>query len=307
MKNPIWQTHDPEFTRRTLLRLAALAPIAGTARAAGPEFAGKSLTFASWGGAFQDAQATCYCAPFAAASGAKVLQAGPVEYAKLRTMIQAGQPVWDVVDITIEFLYTAAKDGLFEKIDPTVAYVDRIKPAFRHEYGVGDIVWSYNIAYSPSAYPDGKGPQSWADVFDVNRFAGTRTLRDRVALMLEIARQPATSAPGFSGVSPAGRQYNLDQLIDTSSHRRATDNRGWAGSINSVPPATDRSSRAASQPRPPMALTFPAPPTGRKTPPPVLPSPASSTLPPSSGGCCACSPAVSSSVNRAMLQTEPSP
>jgi len=27
MKNMIWQAHDPEFTRRTLLRLATLAPI----------------------------------------------------------------------------------------------------------------------------------------------------------------------------------------------------------------------------------------------------------------------------------------
>ena len=208
-----WLTHDPEFARRTLLRLAALAgvngalaSIAGTAEAANEQFAGKTVTFASWGGSYQDAQASCYCAPFATATCAKVLQAGPVEYAKLRTMIQAVQPVWDVVDITIEFLYTAAKDGMFEKIDPTVAHVARIKPEFRHEYGVGDIVWSYNIAFSSSAYPDGKGPQSWADVFDVNRFAGTRTLRDRVAPMLEIARQPAASAPGFSGVSPAGRQ-----------------------------------------------------------------------------------------------------
>ena len=106
-----------------------------------------------------------------------------------------------MVDITIEFLYTAAKDGLFEKIDPAVAHVDRIKSEFRHEYGVGDIVRSYNIAYSPSAYPDGKGPQSWAEVFDVKRFAGTRTLRDRVAPMLEIARQSAASAPG-SAASP---------------------------------------------------------------------------------------------------------
>ncbi len=194
MKSRFFSAHDPEFTRRALLRLSVLAGIGGSlgattskADAAGGEFAGKNVTFASWGGSYQDAQATCYCAPFTAATSAKVLQAGPVEYAKLRTMVQSGQPTWDVVDITIEFLYTAAKDGLFEKIDPAVAHVDRIKPEFRHEYGVGDIVWSYNIAYSPSAFPNGTGPQSWADVFNLKQFPGTRTLRDRVAPMLEIA------------------------------------------------------------------------------------------------------------------------
>jgi len=32
-----------------------------------------------------------------------------VDYAKLRTMSQGGQPVWDVADIMIKFLYIAAK------------------------------------------------------------------------------------------------------------------------------------------------------------------------------------------------------
>jgi putative spermidine/putrescine transport system substrate-binding protein len=194
MKSRLWQGHDPEFTRRTLLRAAGLAgtsaalvSLPGTGASAAQQFAGKSVTFASWGGSFQDAQATCYCGPFSAASGAKVLQAGPVDYAKLRTMVQNGEPAWDVVDVTIEFLYTAAKDGLFEKIDPQAVHLDRIEPKFRHEYGVGDIVWSYNIAYGSTAFPDGKGPQTWADVFDLKRFPGTRTMRDRVAPMLEIA------------------------------------------------------------------------------------------------------------------------
>jgi hypothetical protein len=40
MKNHIWQAHDPEFTRRILLRLATLALLADTARAVGQEFAG---------------------------------------------------------------------------------------------------------------------------------------------------------------------------------------------------------------------------------------------------------------------------
>jgi hypothetical protein len=58
MKNQIWQAHDPEFTRCTLLRLATLALLAGAACAAGQEFAG---------------------------SPRKGLAGGPVEYAKLRT------------------------------------------------------------------------------------------------------------------------------------------------------------------------------------------------------------------------------
>jgi putative spermidine/putrescine transport system substrate-binding protein len=203
--------HDPEFTRRALLKAASALGIGGAAlpmlgalapaEAAKP-LEGKSVTFASWGGSYQDAQKVCYCDPFAAASGAKVLQAGPVDYAKFRTMVGAGNPVWDVVDVTIEFLYTAAKDGLYQKIDTKAVHTGRISPQFVHEYGVGDIVWSYNIGYSTTAFSTGSHPKSWADVFDVKKFPGTRTLRDRVAPMLEIALMA-------DGVEPS-KLYPLD-------------------------------------------------------------------------------------------------
>jgi len=193
MKQRFWESDDSGLTRRALLHAAGLAAagalpsLAATPAAAAANFAGKTVTFASWGGSYQDAQAKFYCDPFAHASGARVLQAGPVDYAKLRTMVQSGHPVWDVADITIEFLYTAAKDGLFEKIDPALVHLDRISPQFQHPYGVGDIVWSYNIAYASTSFPANAGPKSWADIFDLKRFSGTRTLRDRVAPMLEIA------------------------------------------------------------------------------------------------------------------------
>jgi putative spermidine/putrescine transport system substrate-binding protein len=183
--------HDPEFSRRAFLAAAgalsaagALAPLS-SARA--KQFDGKMVTFASWGGSFQDAQKIAYCEPFVTDTGATVLQAGPVDFAKFRTMVESGQPVWDVVDVTIEFLYNGAKDGLFEKVDKRAVHTDRIDPRFVHDFGIGDIVWSYNIAYSTTAFNDANHPRSWADIFDVKRFPGTRTLRDRVAPMLEIA------------------------------------------------------------------------------------------------------------------------
>ncbi len=183
--------HDPEFSRRALLAAAGALGLVGVAgpaaRAQAKPFAGKTVTFASWGGSFQDAQKVAYCDPFAAASGATVVQAGPVDFAKFRTMVQSGQPVWDVVDVTIEFLYNGAKDGLFEKIDKSAVHLNRIDPLYVHDHGVGDIVWSYNIAYSTKAFSADNHPRSWADVFDVKRFPGTRTLRDRVAPMMEIA------------------------------------------------------------------------------------------------------------------------
>ncbi|MGF7159245.1 putative spermidine/putrescine transport system substrate-binding protein [Rhodoligotrophos appendicifer] len=143
---------------------------------AADEFKGKTVTFASWGGAYQDAQKICYCEPFAAKTGATVVQDGPVNEAKFRTMVEAGDSVWDVVDVTHEFLYSGIKSGLFEKLDASKIHMDRINPAYRTDYGVGDIVWSYNIGYSTKAFKEGEHPKSWADIFDLEKFPGSRTL-----------------------------------------------------------------------------------------------------------------------------------
>jgi putative spermidine/putrescine transport system substrate-binding protein len=151
------------------------------------KFAGDKVVFASWGGVYQDAQKQAFCEPFAQASGATVIQDGPVNYGKLRAMLESGNPTWDVVDITIDFLYSGTADNLFEKIDTAAVDVKRINPKYVHEYGVGDIVWSYNLGYSKTAFNDSNHPRTWADLFDLQKFPGRRMLRDRVTPMLEIA------------------------------------------------------------------------------------------------------------------------
>jgi putative spermidine/putrescine transport system substrate-binding protein len=43
-------------------------------------------------------------------------------------MIESGAPDWDVADVTIDFLYAAIGDKLFEKIDKNLVHTDRISP-----------------------------------------------------------------------------------------------------------------------------------------------------------------------------------
>ena len=192
-----WREHKQQgqvLGRRQFLTAAGGAIAGGlvltgatrAARAQG-KFAGEKVVFASWGGIYQEASKKGYCDSFAAKTGATVIQDGPVDYAKLRTMIQSGSPTWDVVDVTIDFLYNAAKDGLFEKIDTNIVDTSGLPAKYVHEYGIANIVWSYNIAFNTQAFPDGKHPKTWSEFFDVDKFPGRRALRDRVNPMLEIA------------------------------------------------------------------------------------------------------------------------
>jgi putative spermidine/putrescine transport system substrate-binding protein len=159
----------------------------GSPAGAAGEFAGKTVVFAGWGGAYQDAEKTSYCDPFAKETGARVLQDGPMNAAKFRAMIESGAPNWDVADITIDFLYAGTGDNLFEKIDRSIIDTSRIDPKFVHEYGVGCIVWSYNLGYSTKAYAGKETPKTWADVFDLAKFPGKRGLGDNPVATMEVA------------------------------------------------------------------------------------------------------------------------
>jgi putative spermidine/putrescine transport system substrate-binding protein len=177
--------------RRRLLR-SAVVGAAGlftldtlVAQAAGL-FAGRRVVFTSWGGAYQNAEQAGYCVAFARKTGAEVIQDGPTDYAKLRTMVQSGAPVWDVVDVQDFFTETAARDGLLEKIDTGIIDVARIDPRFVDPYGVGNIVFSFNLGYNTAAFPD-RPPRTWADYFDLKAFPGPRSVRDMAQPMLEAA------------------------------------------------------------------------------------------------------------------------
>jgi putative spermidine/putrescine transport system substrate-binding protein len=154
---------------------------------AADRFAGQKIVFASWGGAYQDAEKAGYCDPFARKTGATVLQDGPVDYAKLRTMAETGAPIWDVVDVQDFFVFTASRAGLLEKIDTAAVDTARLDPKFVNAYGVGNMVFSFNLGCNTTAFTNGRVPRTWADFFDLKNFPGPRSLRDTPQPMLEAA------------------------------------------------------------------------------------------------------------------------
>ena len=199
-------TDHTKLTRRRFLSTALYATAsvvalsAGTGRAlAAVDLSGREMVFASWGGSYQAAQEAAYCNPFMESTGALVIQDGPMSGSKLRTMVEAGEPIWDTVDVTDTFLF--ANEDLFEDLDFNIVDASALDQDYVHPKGIGCIVWSYNIGYNTEVVGDNV-PQSWADVFDVEKFPGKRAFRDRVYPMMEIALMA-------DGVAPADL-YPLD-------------------------------------------------------------------------------------------------
>lgn len=183
------------LTRREALTLMAgaaayVAPLVVLApgrSAAQSSLAGRTIVFAAWGGFAQDAQKMSICDPFAAKTGATVVQDGPMNNAKFLAMVQGGAPEWDVADVTIDFLHSNAPSGVFEALDITKVDPKGIDPKYVHPNGIGAFVWSYNLGFNTRLLAEGERPATWSDLFDLEKFPGQRSLRDRITPMMEIA------------------------------------------------------------------------------------------------------------------------
>ena len=171
--------------KNTASRLSCL--MAGTLLVAAPAGA-ETLTIASWGGVFQEAQRTLYFTPFAEEAGIELLEDEFVGgIGVLRAQVMAGTPNWNLVQVEAEELTLGCEEGLFVPIDYSqldFAPEDFIDGAAT-ECGVGTIVWSKVLGYDANRLDS--APESWADFWDTETWPGTRALRRGAQYNLEIA------------------------------------------------------------------------------------------------------------------------
>ena len=158
--------------------------------AAGPALA-QDLTVVSFGGAYQAGQSKALFQPAAAAMGIKVKEETYTGIADLRLKVRANAVTWDIVTSGSGSAARAGAEGILEKLDYKLIDVSSFLPGTAQEYCVGGDVFSTVLAWNTKTYGD-KGPQSWADFWDVKKFPGKRSYRNGVAGSLE----PALMADG---------------------------------------------------------------------------------------------------------------
>jgi putative spermidine/putrescine transport system substrate-binding protein len=158
--------------------------------------AAQEMTVVSFGGAYGAAQREHMIEPYMAATGNTILfedYSGGI--AEIKAQVEAGNILWDVVDIEVIDLERACAEGLLEVIprdilpagdDGTPAMEDFYPEALANECGVGVIFWSTIFAYNTEVFADG-GPATVADVFDLEAFPGPRAFRKRPQVNMEWA------------------------------------------------------------------------------------------------------------------------
>ncbi|MGA8261249.1 MAG: ABC transporter substrate-binding protein [Arenicellales bacterium] len=179
--------------QRTVRWRAAIVAAAAAALWSGVTYAAGEVTVASWGGSYQKAESEALFQPAAKAMGITVKEDTYGGMSDVRLKVKAGAVTWDIVASGSGSAARAGAEGLLEPLDYKTIDVSNFVPGTYQKYCVGGDVFSTVFAWNTKTYGD-KGPQSWADFWDVKKFPGKRSYRNKVAGALE----PALMADGVA-------------------------------------------------------------------------------------------------------------
>ncbi|PZU91300.1 MAG: spermidine/putrescine ABC transporter substrate-binding protein [Chelatococcus sp.] len=146
----------------------------------------RDLMVVGFGGGFQDNARKHLFQAYAAEKGVKV--ADDVyngEMAKIYSMVKSNDVTYDVVMVEAPELARGCEDGVFEKLDWSVIDQKKFIPGGTTACGAGAVGWGVSLFYDQARTPN--GPASYAELWDVQKFPGKRSLRSGAKMTLEIA------------------------------------------------------------------------------------------------------------------------
>ena len=146
----------------------------------------RPLTFCSWGGALSELEKKALLDPFAKAKKIDIAYASPTNYAKIKAMVEGGNPEWDLVDVGGRFI-DQGKD-LLETLDMSlIPNAKNLDPGWVTSRGIFTSTGATVMAWNTKAFPEDKGPASWKDFWDVKAFPGPRGLYKAIYYNYEAA------------------------------------------------------------------------------------------------------------------------
>jgi putative spermidine/putrescine transport system substrate-binding protein len=171
-------------TAAALIAAAAWFGVSATAHAADDNVA----VFAGWGGSWQKGERTFYFDSFEKATGIKVIDVAEVKLTKTKTMVDANNVEWDVVQALGMWVSQKTSSGeLWEQLDYSGIATDGVPKDLIDSHAVGIATFAQILAYNTNAYPQGKQPTSWADFWDLKKFLGKRGTLNQPRYSLEMA------------------------------------------------------------------------------------------------------------------------
>ena len=151
------------------------------------------INFVSWGGAYTKSQVKGMIEPYQQAN--PNVKINVIDYtgglATIKAQIEANNVTWQIVDMTPDTAIAGCDEGLFEELDSSIwAPADDGTPAEEDfvegalsECFVGNIAYTTVMAYNSKTVQG--NPSTVADFWNVEKFPGKRSLRNKPDVNLE--------------------------------------------------------------------------------------------------------------------------
>lgn len=173
------------LTRRSILKGGAIAGVAAMGLAGTARAQAKEIVLANFGGDAVKAMNEAFVVPYEKKTGGKmVIDGSGPSNGKIKTMVQARNVTWDVVDSGLGGTGELGPLGLLEEIDYSVVDKSKVTAGFAYKYGVCNYMFSTVQAWDSSKI---KEKPTLADFFDFKKFPGKRLMRKDSQAMYELA------------------------------------------------------------------------------------------------------------------------
>ena len=119
--------------------------------------------------------------------GIRVAETSPVDFGKLRAMVDSGNVEWQVTEIGGQDAIRAIKLNLVDPIDDKIVDRSGYPEKARRPNVFASSVYTTIIGYRTDVFKNGTHPKSWAEWWDVKKFPGARSMRNHPTDNLEFA------------------------------------------------------------------------------------------------------------------------
>jgi putative spermidine/putrescine transport system substrate-binding protein len=140
-----------------------------TGSSSGVALAADSVTVASWGGSYQEAQQKAFFKPTADALGITIKEDTTNGLDDVRLQVTGNAVKWDLVELSADECARGTKEGLFEKLDYNVIDAAGIDPKLVQDDWVGITYYSVVLIYRTDVFGE-NGPKTWSDFWNVEKF-----------------------------------------------------------------------------------------------------------------------------------------
>jgi putative spermidine/putrescine transport system substrate-binding protein len=176
------------FIRRLSLAAAGL-PLLSQTLATTALAQSKTVTFASYGGSYNENLTKSFLTGFEQKTGIKVNLGANAALALAKLQATTNPAQWDIVELDGPEYEVAVKQNLLLPYDFQDVDKNKIPAEYRRPFGVKYALFLFVMSWDQRKIPDAQAPKTWAEFWDTGKYPGKRSMNANISdgSVLEVA------------------------------------------------------------------------------------------------------------------------